>query len=315
MNLSIATSLKARRGRCRGQFIKALPLTLLALPGMIYFIIFKYVPLYGLVLPFKEYQFSKGFFGSEWAGLKNFEFLMDNAQVNIALRNTLLYNVTFIALGIVISVTVALLLFELTGKYIKIYQTIFYLPYYISWVVVAYVARAFLDMDYGLLNKLRETFGTQPLLWYSNPSYWPIIIIIANVWKGFGSNAVLYYAALMGTDKELFEAAKLDGASKIQTIFYIAIPSIKSIIVMMTILSIGNIFYGDFGLFYNLTLNSPLLYSTTDIIDTYVYRSLVGLGDIGISSAVCFFQSVLGFTLVMITNFVVNKIDEDCALF
>lgn len=297
------------------RFKNSLPLTLLALPGIIYFIIFKYVPLYGLVLPFKDYKFAKGFFGSEWVGLKNFKFLLNNDQLNIAIRNTLIYNFIFIILGIVVSVTVALLLYELTSRYIKVYMTVLYLPFYISWVVVAYVARGFLDMDYGLLNNLRGLFGAEPLMWYSNPAYWPAIIIIANVWKSFGSNAVLYYASLMGTDKSLFEAAKIDGASKLQTIMHISIPSIKSVIIMMTILSIGNIFYGDFGLFYNLTLNSSLLYPTTDIIDTYVYRSLVGLGDMGISSAVCFLQSVLGFILVLTTNFVVNKIDEDSALF
>ncbi|MBP3360719.1 MAG: sugar ABC transporter permease [Clostridia bacterium] len=297
------------------RFKNSLPLTLLALPAIIYFIIFKYVPLYGLVLPFKDYKFSKGFFGSEWCGFRNFEFLADNTQLYIAIRNTILYNFVFIILGIFVSVTAALLLFELKNKYVKLYQTILYLPFYISWVVVAYAARAFLDMDYGLINKLIEMFGGEGVLWYSNPSYWPAFIITANVWKSFGSNAVLYYASLMGTDKSLFEAAKIDGAGKLQTIIHISIPSIKSIIVMMTILSIGKIFYGDFGLFYNLTLNSSLLYPTTDIIDTYVYRSLVKLGDMGISSAVGFLQSVFGFVLVLATNFIVRRVEEDCSLF
>ena len=297
------------------RFKNSLPLTLLALPAAIYFIIFKYIPLYGLVLPFKNYKFAQGFFGSEWCGLKNFKFLLDNSQLYIAIRNTLAYNFVFITLGIIVSVSVALLLFELKNKYVKLYQTCLYLPYYISWVVVAYAARGFLDMDYGLLNKIREIFGKPHVLWYSEPRYWPVIIIISQVWKTFGANAVLYYAALMGTDNSLFEAAKLDGANKLQTIWHISIPSIKGIIVMMTILSIGNIFYGDFGLFYNLPINSSLLYPATDIIDTYVYRALIGLGDMGISSAVGFLQSVLGFTLVLATNLAVRKIDEENSLF
>lgn len=315
MNDTLSISKKFNLHIKRKKFIGSLPLTLLALPAIIYFIIFKYVPLYGLVLPFKDYKFARGFWGSDWCGLKNFEFLINNSQLTIAVRNTLLYNFIFIFLGIFISVVVALLLFELTGKYVKIYQTLMYLPYFISWVVVSYVAKAFLDMDYGLFNKVREVFGLEPILWYSKPSYWPPLIILFHAWKTFGSNAILYYAALMGTDKSLFEAARLDGASKFQTIIHISIPSIKGIIIMMAILSIGNIFYGDFGLFYNLTLNSSLLYSATDVIDTYVYRSLIELGDMGLSSAVCFLQSVLGFTLVMITNFVVNKIDSDSAMF
>ncbi|MBQ7900841.1 MAG: sugar ABC transporter permease, partial [Clostridia bacterium] len=171
------------------------------------------------------------------------------------------------------------------------------------------------DIDYGMFNNVLRILGKEGVMWYNEPKYWPAILIVAEVWKGMGYNAVIYYAALMGTDKSLFEAARIDGANKLQQVWYISIPSIKPMIIIMTILKIGKIFYGDFGLFYNFTLNSSLLYSTTDIIDTYVYRSLITLGDVGMSSAAGFYQAVLGFILVVATNYIVNKIDSDNALF
>lgn len=294
---------------------KNLPLILLALPAIIYLLVFNYLPLYGLVLPFKNYQYSLGFFGSKWVGLENFKILFDNEQVLIATRNTILYNFVFIALGTSVAIILALMLYEMTSRFVKVYQTMLLLPHFISWVIVAYIALVFLDTDVGLLNRIRELFGAEPLLWYSSPKYWPPIIVIFNVWKSMGFSAVIYYASLMGVDKELFEAAKVDGAGKLRQMWSIAIPSIKPLIITLTILNIGKIFYGDFGLFYNLPQDSPLLYSATDVIDTYVYRTLTVLGDIGISSAVGFYQSVLGFILVLLTNWIVNRVDSDNALF
>lgn len=305
---------RSAKNRVR-EFKKNLPLSLLALPMIIYFIIFNYIPLYGLVLPFKDYKMSQGFFGSKWVGLRNFQFLINNEQLNTAVRNTLCYNFVFIFGGIIMSVIVALLLFEVGRGAVKLHQTLLYLPYYISWVIVSYASRALLDIDYGLINKLLVRLGMTPKLWYNVPEYWPGILIFAAIWKGFGSDAVLYYASLMGVDKALFEAARIDGANKLQIIWNITLPSIRPMIIMMSILKIGRIFYGDFGLFYNLTFNSSLLYKTTDILDTYVYRALITLGDIGLSSAVGFVQSVLGFILVIVTNMVVRKLDDDSALF
>ena len=296
-------------------FKKSLPLTILALPMIVYFIVFNYVPLYGLVLPFKDYKMSQGFFGSKWAGLKNFKFLLNNEQLNVAIRNTVVYNAIFIVGGIVMSVFIALLLFEVGRKAVKVHQTLLYLPYYISWVIVAYASRAFLDMDYGLINKMIVSFGGTAKQWYNVPGYWPGILIFVAIWKSAGADAVLYYASLMGVDKSLFEAATVDGANKFQITWNITLPSIRPIIIMISILKIGKIFYGDFGLFYNLTFNSSLLYKTTDILDTYVYRALITLGDIGLSSAVGFVQSVLGFILVILTNLIVRKLDNDSALF
>lgn len=314
MKLATRTVLYKRNTGIR-KFRKNLPLILLTLPTIIYLFVFNYIPLYGLVLPFKNYQYSRGFFGSEWVGLKNFEILFNNEQVLMATRNTLLYNFAFIVMGTIVAIVIALMLYEMTSRFVKAYQTMLLLPHFISWVIVAYVALVFLDMDAGLLNRIRMLFGVEQILWYNSPKYWPLFIVIFNVWKSMGFSAVIYYATLMGVDKELFEAAKIDGASKLRQMWHIAIPSIKPLIITLTILNIGKIFYADFGLFYNLPQNSPLLYSVTDVIDTYVYRTLTVLGDIGISSAVGFYQSVLGFVLVLLTNWVVNRIDSDNALF
>ena len=304
-----------RRNAGIRRFRKNLPLLLIALPAIIYLFVFNYIPLYGLVLPFKNYQYSKGFFGSEWVGLENFKILLNNKQVLIATRNTFFYNLTFIIVGTCVAVVLALMLYEMTSRFVKVYQTMLLLPHFISWVIVAYVALVFLDMDAGLFNGVRKLFGAEPILWYNSPKYWPPLIVIFNVWKSMGFSAIMYYASLMGVDQELFEAAKIDGAGKLKQMWHIAIPSIKPLIITLTILNIGKIFYGDFGLFYNLPQNSPLLYSATDVIDTYVYRTLTVLGDMGISSAVGFYQSVLGFILVLLTNWVVNRIDSDNALF
>lgn len=313
-NTDITAKPKKKKSEFR-LFRENLPITLLALPAVIYMFIFKYVPLYGLILPFKDYKLSKGVWGSPWCGLENFKFIAGNEQILIAVRNTILYNFVWIFLGLVITIAVALLLFEMSAKSVKVYQTAIYLPYYISWVIAAYAFSAFLDMDNGVINKMIVAFGGEPVLWYNDPKYWPYILTIAHIWKGFGSGSVIYYAALMGIDGELFEAAKIDGASKLKQIWYISLPSIKTTVVMLTILNIGKIFYGDFGLFYNFTFNSPLLYSTTDIVDTYVFRALTNLGDISLSATVGFVQSMLGFILVMSTNLITKKIDKNSALF
>ncbi|MEG2380947.1 MAG: ABC transporter permease subunit [Oscillospiraceae bacterium] len=296
-------------------FKRNLPLTALALPGIIFIFIFNYIPLYGLILPFKNYKASLGFFKSPWVGLKNFEFLFSGNEIINATYNTIVYNLIFIVLGTLISVILALMLYEINNRAVKIYQTVLFLPYFVSWVVVAYIVKAFLDIDYGFVNNLLEKFGMEPVMWYSEPDRWPPILIATNVWKNMGYNAIIYYAALMGVDKTLHEAARIDGANKIKEIIHVSIPMLVPMITILTILNIGKIFYGDFGLFYNVPLDSSLLYPTTDVIDTYVYRGLMGLGDIGMSSAAGFYQAVVGFILVLATNFAVKKIDSDNALF
>ena len=294
---------------------KNLPLATLALPGFVVLILFRYLPMFGLVLPFKDYKLNLGFLKSDWCGFQNFEFLFKSKDVLIATRNTLLYNIAFIILGIVFGVLIALMLYEMTARYVKVYQTILYLPYFISWVIVSYILKTLLDADSGLMNTIIEKLGGNAVNWYSEKKYWPFIIILSSTWKGLGSNAIMYYAALIGINPEYYEAAKIDGAGKLKQIWYISIPMIKNVIIVLFIMHVGKIMYADFGLFYNLPLNSPLLYPATDVLDTYVYRALLNLGDIGMSSAAAFYQAVIGFVLVVATNLLVKKIDPDSGLF
>lgn len=291
-----------------------LPLTILALPSIAFLFVFCYIPLYGLLIPFKDYKVSKGILGSKWVGLENFKFLVKSHDALRATANTVLYNVVFILVGTTICICIALMLYEMSRKVVKASQTLLLLPYFLSWVVISYALRAFLDMDYGMLNKVRETFGLSPIMWYNEPKYWPGILLIAHVWKGMGYTSLIYYAALMGTDEQIYEAAIVDGAGRLKQIWYLSIPSLMPMISMMLILNIGKIFNSDFGMFFNLTLDSTLLYPTTDVLSTFTYRALMEMGDIGMSSAASFYQSVVGFILVLVTNAVVKKISPDNAM-
>lgn len=313
----IAANMPSKRKRKNEWFYfkQNAQLTLLALPAIAAFFIINYLPLYGLLLPFKDFNAKDGILGSPWVGLKNFRFLLTSDDILIAIRNTVLYNLVFIFVGMAVSVILALMLYEFGKKAVKVYQTAALVPYFMSWVVVAYVLNTLLDMDNGIFNNILEAFGAEPILWYNTPKYWPAILIITYIFKNAGYNAVVYFAALSGIDRSYFEAAQIDGASRLKQIYYISLPSIRSIIIIMTILNIGKIFYGDFGLFYNVTLNSPLLYSVTDIIDTYVYRALMQVGDLGMSSTTGFCQSVLGFILVLATNHFAGRIDPSSKMF
>ncbi|KRE64628.1 ABC transporter permease [Paenibacillus sp. Soil750] len=296
-------------------FKKNFGVTLLALPGFLLILLFNYVPLYGLLLPFKNYKYNLGIWNSPWVGFDNFGFLFNGNVLYRVLRNTLLYNMVFIILGTFLSIVIALLLFELSRKFVKVYQTILFIPYFISWVVAGFAFRALFDMDHGVINSILVAVGKAPILWYSEPQYWPYILVAAAVWKGLGYGSVIYYAALMGIDAEYYDAAKIDGASKFRQAFSISVPMIKPMIIMLVILQIGSICYSDFGLFYNVTLNSSLIYQTTDVIDTFVYRSLIDMGDIGMASAAGFFQSIVGFCLVLLTNTIVRRINPENSLF
>ena len=294
---------------------KNLTLLLLTLPTLIVVFVMNYLPLYGLIIPFKKINVRLGILKSPWCGFDNFRFLFNSNDILVALKNTVLYNLIFIVIGTVAAIFVALMLFEMGKKAVKTYQTALLIPYFLSWVVVAYIVNSLLDSEYGIMNNVLATMGREPVNWYNEAKHWPFILVLVNVLKSVGYSAIVYYATLMGIDPEYYEAAKLDGASKIQQIFYITLPMIKNMIIMLTILSIGKIFYADFGLFYNVTLNSPLIYSATDVIDTYVYRALMTIGDVGISATTGFCQSVLGFILVLVTNWITNKIEPDSALF
>ena len=298
-----------------GEFKKNAPMTMLALPAIIVIFIFNYLPLYGLVLPFQKYSPALGVFKSPWCGLENFKFLFKTGTIWPAVFNTIAYNLVFLFVGTAMAVMFALLLYEMSNKAQKIYQTSLLIPYFLSWVAVSYILNTLLDVDHGMLNKILGLFGHEPILWYNEPKYWPVLLTLTNIVKNVGYNAAIYLAALTGLDSAYFEAAKIDGASKLQQIWYVSLPMIKPIIIVMMILSVGNMMRGDFGLFFNTTMNSPLLYKTTDVIDTYVYRSLMNVSDIGMASTTGFIQAVVGFFLVLGTNLVVKKIEPDSALF
>jgi putative aldouronate transport system permease protein len=293
-----------------------LPFTLMALPGVLALLVFSYLPMAGIVIAFKRFKANLGFFGSPWVGLQNFRFFFESQDAWRITRNTLAYNAAFIVLGLVISVIFALMLFELTNKAaLKFYQTVFFFPYFLSWVVVGYVLYAFLHTEFGLLNGLIRALGGTEVQWYITPRYWPAILIFMNLWKTVGYFSVIYYAGLMGIDKELFEACVIDGASKLQTICRISVPLISNLMIALVILQIGKIFYADFGLFYNLPRDIGNLYPTTDVIDTYVFRSLRVTGEIGMSSAANFYQAIIGFILVLGSNWAVRRMSPDHALF
>lgn len=287
------------------------------LPGAIYLIINNYIPIFGMFIAFKNIDYSKGIFKSDWVGFKNFEFLFRTKDAFIITRNTLLYNLAFIVFGTIAAVLVAILLCELGKNFLaRVFQSSLILPNLLSWVIVAYIVYAFLNTDVGFLNKsVLSILGIQSINWYSEPEYWPFIIILVNLWKNVGYQSIVYMASISGIDQSIYEAAKLDGVTKWQEIRYITLPMIKPTIIIMTLMSIGRIFYSDFGLFYQVPMHSGALFPVTQTIDTYVYNGLMELNDISMASAAGCYQSVVGFVLVVLANLLVRKIDPDNALF
>lgn len=297
------------------RMMENLELLLLTLPALICFTIFNYLPMFGTILAFKDFRYNLGILGSKWVGFKNFEFFFFSQDAWRITRNTVGYGVVFIVMGIICSVFVALLLFEVTNKVsIKIYQTTMILPYFLSWVIVGYITYALLNPSQGVINQLLKMIGAKPISWYAEPQYWPFILTVVNIWKTVGLNCIIYYASLMGINYELFEAAIIDGANRVQKTWYISIPSLIPLMTILSILAIGNLFRGDFGLFYQIPRDVGTLYPVTDIIDTYVYRGLRN-GNIGMTTAVGLFQSVVGLILVVITNYIVKRINSDNSLY
>ncbi len=303
--------IKSKRVNWRSEF----ELTTLALPAIICLFVFSYLPMAGLILAFKKYTYTKGIFGSEFIGLKNFEFFFKSQDAWRLVRNTIGYNVVFIILGIACAVVVALLIYEIKERvWIKFFQTSMILPSFLSWVVVGYITYIVLNPNYGVLNRMLGVFGIEGIDYYSNTGCWPIILTVTNLWKNVGMDSIMYYAALMSVSSELYEAAEIDGAGKLRQIRAISIPHLVPIIIILGILKIGSIFRGDFGLFYQIPRDIGSLYEVTDVVDTYLYRGLKD-GNIGISSAVGLFQSVVGFVLVVVTNIIVKKISPENSLF
>lgn len=297
-------------------------LTLLSLPTLIWFLVFSFIPMIGILIAFKDFRIlpGQGFIGSlitsENVGLSNFEFLFKTPDAAIIIRNTVLYNTLFIIIGTVVPVVLAIAITQLYSKKLaKVCQTAMFLPHFLSWVVVSYFVFSFLSYDKGIFNQILTKFGGESIQWYTESKYWPYILVFMNTWKGMGYGMVVYLAAITGIDQSYYEAALIDGAKKWEQIKYITIPLIKPIIIIMFIMAVGNIFKSDFGLFYQVPRNSGLLFSVTSTIDTYVYKAIEGTGSMAMSSAAAFLQSVIGCITIIIANTIVKKIDGENGLF
>lgn len=296
---------------------KSAPLLLIALPGILYLVINNYIPMFGIFLAFKDYNYVKGLFGSEWNGLKNFKFLFQTRDALIITRNTLLYNLAFIVIGTILAIFIAILVMEIAKKArIKFFQSSLLLPNMLSWVVIAYIGFAFLNSETGFINNsILKFLGIDEISWYATTKAWPLILVIVYLWKNLGYLSIVYMASIAGIDEGIYEAAELDGAGKLHQIWNITLPMLKPTVIILTLMSVGRIFYSDFGLFYQVPMDSGAIYDTTQTIDTYVYRGLMELGDFGMTAAAGVYQSVVGFILVLTANSIVRKINSDNALF
>lgn len=289
-------------------------LTLLALPSILYIFVFSYVTMFGVIIAFKNYRYDKGILGSEWVGLSNFEFFFISEKAFIVTRNTILYSLWFWVVTTLGALLVAILLNEVSRKWSKYYQTIMFLPTFVSWVVVMFLAQMFLSHDFGFLNRFFETVGLERVRWYLEPAYWPLILTLAHLWKAIGFSALVYYAGIVAIDPSYYEAARMDGATRFQMARKITIPMLAPLIIILMIMAIGNMFRGDFGLHFFVSNNAPLLYNATDIIDTFVYRALSVSGDIPMATAVGLYQSLVGLLLVVGANYTVRRISEENSL-
>jgi putative aldouronate transport system permease protein len=291
-------------------------LLLMIAPATLFFLLFNYIPMAGIILAFKQYRYDLGIFGSPWVGFDNFRFFFLTGDAFNVTRNTFLYNAAFIIVNNILQIMIAILIVELSSKWFrKIAQTVMFLPYFISWVVVGAVAYNLFNYEHGTINTMLKTIGMESLDIYNTASYWKYILVFFSAWKAVGYGAVFYMAAIMSIDRESYEAADIDGANVFQRIWHITLPSLRPTIIILVLLAIGNIFRGDFGLFYQLVGNNGMLFQATDVIDTYVYRSLLINNEIGMSAAIGFYQSVLCFVTILLMNYLVRKTDKDSALF
>lgn len=315
--MSSAATAAPRSNRKLAKLFKWTPLYIMMAPGLIYLFINNYIPMAGLVIAFKKMDFRKGIWGSDWAGLDNFKYLFTTPDAFIITRNTILYNVAFIIVNIVVGVIFAIFISEMMNKHMKkLYQSAVLLPFLMSMVIVSYIVYAVLSPETGLMNKtILPLLGKEPISWYSESRYWPFILIFVNTWKGVGYGCLIYMASIIGIDRSLYEAAEIDGAGKWNQIRTITLPMLLPSIITLTLLNVGRIFFSDFSLFYQVPQNSGILFNVTNTIDTYVYRALLQLGDTGMASAAGFYQSVVGFVLILACNWIVRKLDRDSALF
>jgi len=298
------------------EFAKNKALFFMAAPAVLLIFIFQYVPMTGLVLAFKNFRYDLGVFGSAWDGLANFRFLFTSGTGWIITRNTVLYNlinlITSQGLAIIIAVCISEMFIV---AYKKFCQSVIFLPYFISWVIVGSFVYNIFKFETGTMNHILKFFGQQPVNVYSKPGIWPVIICIFNSWKWCGYNSVIYIAAISAIDPECYEAADIDGANIFQKVWYITFPSIRATVIIMFLLQIGRILRGDFEMFYQIVGNNGQLFNATDVIDVYVFRSLMTSANLGMTAAATLYQSVLCFIIIMIVNHVVKRIESDYALF
>lgn len=296
---------------------RVLPFYIMVLPGILYLLVNNYIPMFGILIAFKKLNFRKGIWGSDWCGFDNFKFLFATKDAWVITRNTILYNVAFFIVGTIVAVTLAILLNEVKNKFAsKSYQTLILLPYLMSWVVISYLAYAFLSAETGFINKsILSIFGIDPVNWYQEKGYWPAILVLVNTWKVVGYSMIIYLSSVVGISQDYYEAARIDGAGKLQQIKSITLPLLKPTIVTMFLMSVGQIFRSDFGLFYQIPRNSGALYETTRTIDVYVYQALMKNSDYGMSSAASVYQSIVGFVLIIIANKIVKKYQKGSELF
>ncbi len=298
------------------EFRKNKALFAMIFPAVLLVFIMQYLPMSGLVLAFKAYRYDRGVFGSAWNGLNNFRYLFASGTGWLITRNTILYNLLNLITSQCLAVIIAIFICEINARiFKKVTQTVILLPYFISWVVVGVFVYSIFNYETGLINGIREVFGKDPVNFYGMPGAWPIIICCFNSWKWTGYNSVIYIAAIMGIDGAVNEAAEIDGATIFQRIWHITIPSIRPTLITMILLQVGRILRGDFEMFYQIVGNNGQLFNATDVIDTYVFRSLTQNPDIGVTAAATFYQSVLCFIIIVVVNKIVKNIDEDYALF
>lgn len=306
----------ALRNGLLGDLKKNKTLYFMILPAVIFFLVFSYLPMAGIVIAFKDYSYRDGIFGSPWAGLENFKFLFESGKAFLITKNTVLYNLVFMIVNNLLELTIAIILSELAGKYIKkLLQSAIFLPYFISWVVAGAFIYNFLNYEHGVVNTMLRSFGFDPLNFYSTPDYWPYILVFFSAWKIVGYGTVVYLASIAGIDTEMYEAAKIDGASLMQKIIRITIPSLMPTIIVLLLLKVSQIGRGDFGMFYQVIGSNGILYDKTDVIDTFAFRSLLELQEFGMAAAVGFYQSVLCFVIIIITNEAVKRVSKENALF
>ncbi|MBB6734648.1 ABC transporter permease [Cohnella zeiphila] len=312
----IAGIAEAKKGKARRKLLRSgdKELSFLALPAVLYIFVFSYLTMFGVIIAFKNYRYDRGIWGSEWVGLQNFKFFFISEKAFIVTRNTILYNVWFWIVTTFCALLVAVLLNEISRKWSKYYQTVMFLPTFVSWIVIMFLVQMFLDHDNGFVNRLILSMGGERIRWYLEPAYWPFILTLAHLWKSIGFSALVYYAGIVAIDPSYYEAARMDGATRFQMVRKITIPMLAPLITILLIMAIGSMFRGDFGLHYFVSNNSPLLYNTVDIIDTFVYRALAVSGDTSMAAAVGLYQSLVGFVLVVAANYTVRKINEENSL-